>query len=261
MSKLKLGIMGNGYLAGIVVDAYRNGMLKEYELVGILGRTPGKTAALAKRGGCRSCETIEELLDLKPDYIAEAASVQCIRDYAVKALSAGASLIVLSIGAFADMEFYETVKQTAKEHGTRVHIASGAVGGFDVLRTISLMGQAKAGIRTRKGPASLKGTPLFEEHLMTDTQESHVFEGNAKEAIALLPTKVNVAVAASLATTGPESTGVNIFSVPGMVGDDHMITSEIEGVKAVVDIYSSTSAIAGWSVVAVLQNLVSPIVF
>lgn len=54
---------------------------------------------------------------------------------------------------------------------------------------------------------------------------------------------------------------MDIYSVPGMVGDDHKITSEIEGVKAVVDIYSSTSAIAGWSVVAVLQNIVSPIVF
>ena len=42
---------------------------------------------------------------------------------------------------------------------------------------------------------------------------------------------------------------------------DHKITAEIDGVKAVVDIYSSTSAIAGWSVVAVLKNLVSPIVF
>ena len=31
--------------------------------------------------------------------------------------------------------------------------------------------------------------------------------------------------------------------------------------KAVVDIYSSTSAIAGWSVVALLQNLASPIMF
>ena len=54
---------------------------------------------------------------------------------------------------------------------------------------------------------------------------------------------------------------MNIFSVPGMVGDDHKITTEIDGVKATVDIYSSTSAIAGWSVVAVLKNLVSPIVF
>ena len=72
---------------------------------------------------------------------------------------------------------------------------------------------------------------------------------------------MNVAGASSLATVGPEDTRVDIYSVPGMVGDDHKITSEIEGVKAVVDIYSSTSAIAGWSVVAVLQNIVSPIVF
>ena len=107
----------------------------------------------------------------------------------------------------------------------------------------------------------MKGTPLFEERLMEDAQESHVFHGNAKEAISLLPTKVNVAVASSLATVGPEDTRVDIYSVPGMVGDDHKITSQIEGVKAVVDIYSSTSAIAGWSVVAVLQNIVSPIVF
>lgn len=261
MAKLKLGIMGNGYLSGIMVDAYLNGLLEEYELVGILGRTGEKTKALAERGGCRPCASVEELLEQKPNIVAEAASVQCIKDYALKILSSKASLVVLSIGAFADEDFYENVKAAASEHDARVYIASGAVGGFDVLRTISLMGQAKAGIRTRKGPASLKNTPLFEEHLMTDEDEAHVFTGNAREAISLLPTKVNVAVAASLATVGPGETGVNIFSVPGMVGDDHMITSEIDGVKATVDIYSSTSAIAGWSVVAVLRNIVSPIVF
>mgnify|MGYP003315479358 CR=1 FL=1 len=39
------------------------------------------------------------------------------------------------------------------------------------------------------------------------------------------------------------------------------ITAEIDGVKAVVDIYSRTSAIAGWSVVALLRNLASPVCF
>ena len=63
------------------------------------------------------------------------------------------------------------------------------------------------------------------------------------------------------ATTGPEITGVTMHSVPGWVGDDHCITAEIEGVKAVVDICSSTSAIAGWSVVALLRNLSSPVCF
>ncbi len=259
--KQKLAIIGNGYLAEIIVDAWLQGLLEEYELTAILGRTREKTEKIAAKAGCRACCTIEELLETKPSYVAEAASVQAVKSYAAKVLSSPASLIVLSIGAFADKAFYEEVRTCAAENGTKVHIASGAVGGFDVLRTISLMGQVKAGIRTKKGPRSLMGTPLFKEELLTDTEESRVFSGNAKEAIGLLPTKVNVAVASSLATAGPDETGVNIYSVPGMTGDDHKITAEIEGVKAVVDIYSSTSAIAGWSVVAVLRNLVSPIVF
>lgn len=261
MSRLKLGILGSGYLGGIIADAWKNGYLDEYELVGIAGRNEEKTKALAEKAGCRAFADVDELLALKPDYIAEAASVAAVKGMAVKALCAGTSIIVLSIGAFADEDFYEEVKHTAVEHGTKVHIASGAVGGFDVLRTVSLMGDAVSGIETRKGPKSLKNTPLFDEHLMTDTEGTEVFAGNAKEAISLLPTKVNVAVAASLATTGPEHTKVNIHSIPGFVGDDHKITAEIKGVKAVVDIYSDTSAIAGWSVVAVLRNLVSPIVF
>ena len=96
---------------------------------------------------------------------------------------------------------------------------------------------------------------------MTDSEKTEVFSGSAKEAIALFPTKVNVAVATSLATTGPENTGVTIRSVPGFKGDDHRIEVIGEEVHAIVDIYSKTSAIAGWSVVALLRNLVSPIVF
>lgn len=261
MEKLKLGIIGCGYLGNIIVDAYNSGLLEEYELVGVLGRSEHAALETAKKGNCALCHSLEELLELKPDYIAEAASGQSVRDYAEKILEAGSSFIVLSIGAFADEAFYERVKETARKHNSKVYLASGAVGGFDVLRTVSLMGQVKSGIETRKGPGSLMGTPLFEEHLMEDEKDSQVFSGNAKKAISLLPTKVNVAVAASLATAGPEKTQVSINSVPGMIGDDHKITAEIEGVKAVVDIYSSTSEIAGWSVVALLKNLVSPIVF
>lgn len=261
MNKLRLGIVGNGYLGGIIAKAWKDGLLPEYELVGFVGRTKEKTDAIAEEYGCRSCAEIDELLELKPDYIAEAASVESVRDMAEKVLTSGANFIVLSIGAFADQAFYEKVKETAAKHHTKVYIASGAVGGFDVLRTLSLMGETVSAIETTKGPGSLQGTPLFEDHLMTDKECSTVFEGNAKEAIALLPTRVNVAVAASLATIGPEKTRVNIQSVPEMTGDDHKITAETDGVKAVVDIYSSTSAIAGWSVVAVLQNIVSPIVF
>lgn len=261
MEKIKFAVAGTGFLGGIIAQAWKDGYLPDYELVGIYGRNETKTAALAAEVGCPICDSLDALLALKPAYIAEAASVALVKELALPALRAGINLVVLSIGAFADEAFYEEVRATAAEYGVKVHIASGAVGGFDVLRTVSLMGQATAGIETRKGPASLKNTPLFRDELMADGDSTHVFSGNAAEAISLLPTKVNVAVATSLATVGPKNTSVNIHSVPGMVGDDHKITAEIEGVKAVVDIYSSTSAIAGWSVVACLRNLTSPIVF
>ena len=273
--KKRLAIVGCGKLGNIVTEACCMGLLPEYELVGVLGRNRDHAQALAEKGNCKVCEKLEELMELKPDYVAEMASVQMVKDMAETVLAGGANLVVLSIGAFADQEFYQKVQKTAREHKRRVHIASGAIGGFDVLRTVALMGhlnQEKAASKgeeskqitnmvTRKGPASLKNTPVFREELMESKEDTEVFAGNTKEAIALLPTKVNVSVAASIASAGTEKMDFHIISVPGMIGDDHKITEEIDGVTAVVDVYSRTSDIAGWSVVALLQNLVSPIMF
>ena len=47
----------------------------------------------------------------------------------------------------------------------------------------------------------------------------------------------------------------------GVIVDVDKITAQAGGVKAVVDIYSSTAAIAAWSAVERLRNLASPIVF
>ncbi len=266
MDKKRLAIVGCGHLGNIVTDACCQGLLPEYELVGVLGRDKAHETAMAQKGNCPACGSLEELLDTKPDYVAEMASVQMVKDMAETVLSHGANLVVLSIGAFADQAFYQRVQDTARKHGTRVHIASGAVGGFDVLRTITLMEAVnnrtvQAKMVTEKGPGSLKHSPLFQEHLMTDTKETEVFSGSTKDAIAILPTHVNVSVAASLATSGTEQLDFHIISVPGMAGDDHRITAEGEGLKATVDVYSRTSDIAAWSVVALLKNLVSPIMF
>ena len=261
MKKIKLGLVGCGFLGGIIVDAWKNGLLPEFEFCGCINRSPEAAAALAAKASCQAFSSIDELLAQKPDYVIEAASPAVIAEIAEKVLLHGSNLIVLSIGAFADANLLERVKSTARTSGTRVHLASGAIGGFDVLRTAALMSAVKSGIRTEKGPNSLKGTPAFKDSLLTDREPSHVFSGSAKDAIAQFPTKVNVAVATALATAGPDQTTVNIHSVPGFQGDDHRIEVVGEDVHAIVDIYSRISAIAGWSVVALLRNLVSPIVF
>ena len=145
----KLVIVGCGRLAGIVSDAVVNGLLPEYDLVGVYSRTAEKAerivAKMQQHGKtCMACTTIEELLALKPDYLVEAASPAAMKELALPALKNGTSIVTLSIGALADTAFYQEVIETAQANGTRVYIVSGATGGFDVLRTASLMGNATA---------------------------------------------------------------------------------------------------------------------
>lgn len=262
MTKKKLGILGCGYLGGIVAEAYQAGLLDGYELVGVTSRTVAPAQALAERTGCTFCADLPALLELHPDIVVETAGGPAVRASALAVLEGGADLAVISIGAFSDPAFLEQVRETAARCGHKVYLASGAVGGFDVLSTITLMARAQGQepavrFHTHKGPKSLQGTPVYRPEM--EEQELDAFNGTATEAIALLPTRVNVAVAASLASAGPEHTSMRITSVPGFVGDDHCITIEGAGAKAVVDIYSDKSAIAGWSLVALLRNLASPI--
>jgi aspartate dehydrogenase len=50
-------------------------------------------------------------------------------------------------------------------------------------------------------------------------------------------------------------------SSPEFIGDTQKVEIRNEQVHATVDVYSATPEIAAWSVVAVLRNIVSPIVF
>ena len=77
----------------------------------------------------------------------------------------------------------------------------------------------------------------------------------------MFPTKVNVAVAASLASIGPENMEMSMQSTPGFVGDTQRVEIKNDQVHAVIDVYSATAEIAGWSVVNTLINITSPIVF
>lgn len=266
MEKKKLAIVGCGKLADIVVDALLGGILDDYKLIGSYSNTFEKAERLAERINtsdvgyrCTPCKAMADLIALKPDYIVESAAPVAMRELALPALKNGSSIVTLSIGALADEDFYKEVQETAKKHGTRVHLVSGSIGGFDVLRTASLMGDCEITFATEKSPKSLRNTSVYETLLETETKQ--VFSGNAKEAIALFPTKVNVAVAAALASIGPQNTKVSVTSVPDYIGDDHRIEIKNEEVHAIVDVYSKTSKIAGWSVVNTLRNITSPIVF
>ena len=111
--KTKFGIVGCGFLGNIVADAWKKGLLEDYELVGVTSRTFASAEKTASSVGCAACADVDALLALEPEYIVEAASVEAVRAMAVPVLRRGVNLVVLSIGAFADLAFYEEVKQAA----------------------------------------------------------------------------------------------------------------------------------------------------
>lgn len=260
----KLVIFGCGRLAEIVADAVVNGLLPEYDLVGVYSRTASKADRIVSKmeqhgKSCVACATLDDLLALKPDYLVESASPAAMKELALPALKNGTSIVTLSIGALADTAFYHEVKEAARANGTRVYIASGATGGFDVLRTATLMGNASARFFNEKGQAALRRSVVYDPSL--ETEKRVVFSGTAREAIGVFPTGLNVSVAASLASVGPEDMQVTMQSTPGFIGDTQRVEIKNDQVHAVVDVYSATPEIAGWSVVSTLINIVSPIVF
>lgn len=262
--KKKLVIAGCGKLAAIVAKAAAGGLLPQYELVGVYSRTKDKTESVAgivnnNGGNCVVADSYDRLLAMKPQYLVEAASPAAMREWALPALRQGTSVVTLSIGALAGDAFYDEVMQAAEASGARLYVVSGATGGFDVLQTAALMGGAKARFYNEKGPQALRGTSVYDDSLLEESRV--VFEGTAKEAIGQFPTKVNVTVAAARASVGPDSLHVTMRSTPGFKGDTQRVEIENEQVRAVIDVYSATAEIAGWSVVSTLRNIASPIVF
>ncbi len=261
----KLAIAGCGKLGHIVAEAYVKGLLPDYQLVGVYSRSKESAQSIGLmmlangKPECVVADTYDELLTLKPDYLVEAASPAAMHQWAIPALKNGTSVVTLSIGAFADDAFYEEVMQTAKDCGSKVYVVSGATGGFDILQTATLMGGATAKFFNEKGPNGLRGTAVYDEALQKEQRT--VFSGTAKEAIAMFPTKVNVTVAASRASVGPEKMHVEMQSTPYFTGDTQRVEIRNPQVHAVIDVYSATAEIAGWSVVNTLRNICSPIVF
>ena len=256
----RLGLYGCGHLNKIVVDCYKKGLLEGYEIVGCYSRTSESRTEMANSLGIDVCDTYEEMLERGIDYVVEATNPAATKAVLEDTLNRGINVILLSIGALADEEYYEHIKEVCVNNNVKVHLASGAICGFQVLKTAGLMGMTKAGLTNTKGPRALSRSVLYKPEM--EYKDTIAFNGTAYEAIQNLPTGINVGVATALATMGVHDTKILIQSKPGFIGDSQCIDIECgDEIKAHLDVYSRTSDIAGYSVVALLQNLISPIVF
>lgn len=216
---VKLGILGCGNIGRFVMRNLDREEFRQFSLQVIAGRPTSEAALkdLAAQYGCGYTTDPMSLADRGLDVVLEAAKPAAVKEYAPTILRAGVSMVTMSVGAFADVEFMAEAQRAAEAGNSRLLLPTGGIAGLDNLKAARLAGLEESVLTMTKAPQALAGAPYFELHpvdLLAIKEPTVVFEGTAAEAIKGFPQNVNVAVALSLATLGPEKTKLRVVCDP-----------------------------------------------
>ncbi|WP_033377814.1 aspartate dehydrogenase domain-containing protein [Corynebacterium lubricantis] len=136
------------------------------------------------------------------DIVVECAGVAAAKEHGPAVIAQGKDLVLTSVGALAD----PVARRALLEGPGKLHVTSGAIGGFDLWGAVAEAGAADSvQIRTTKKSQDLVQDWMSEEEraeLLNATEPFGVFSGRPSEAIEKFPGNVNVAVALAWATRG-----------------------------------------------------------
>ena len=264
---LKIGLVGCGAIGTEIAKAIDNEEI-DADLVAVCDHNPETAAALINGLQRKPVKAkLEDLVGLS-DLVVEAASQRAVPAIARATLVKGKSLMIMSVGALADLEFYKEVKKLAIEHGSKVYIPSGAISGLDGLKSASIGTIRKVTLTTTNNPSGLEGAPYIKENnidLKALTGARVIFEGTAAEAVKAFPANVNVAATLCLAARDGE-VQVKIIADPNIKvnrheilaeGDFGRITTLVENVPSPRN--PKTSYLAALSAIATLRSIVEPL--
>lgn len=248
---MKIGIIGAGAIATYVMKELAS--QPDMNVCSLLVRDKQKYADLASHHEVDVYTSIEAFLDSEIDIVVEAANVEAVNTYLPDVIRQK-DIVVISIGAFVDEDFYHNMQQIAQELNHHIYLPSGAIGGLDVIQNASATNTLKkVALETRK-PAHT----LMDESI---NQEKVIYAGTAADAIKQFPKNINVAIALGLAGIGLEQTSVTIIADPSVDRNIHSITASGSFGQATFQIENeslpsnaSTSYLAAMSVVGTLKR-------
>ena len=265
---MKLGLLGGGTIARLVLDHLRRGEIAGIEVVAVTGRSAASRGeALAREFSVPYVVGGAALNALEPEVVMEAASHEAVREHLVSLLDAGISVIVLSAGALTDDRLRTSAEAAARRSGALLYVPSGGIGGLDALKGACAAGVDEVTIQVAKPPAAWKGIAHVEGlGLDLDGMQAAtvLFEGSAREGVPLFPQNVNIAAVLSLAGVGFDRTRLRVVADPALKDNTHTIrvrgasgrfTVVLENVPAPEN--PKTSFLACYSALAALRELVA----
>lgn len=202
------------------------------------------------------------------DLVAECAGHAALRQNIPALLAGGTDCVIAAVGALADPQTEQAVRDAAARGGARLTIPAGAVGGLDLLAAARLGGLDSVRYQSRKNPAAWRGTPA--EHLIdlaSLTGPATFFHGTARQAALDYPQNANVAATVAFGGIGLDATEVDLIADPGTAENRHSIelhgafgTARIEIAGRTLPGSPRTSYLAALSMMRAISNAAARIV-
>jgi aspartate dehydrogenase len=271
---VRIGIIGGGVIARLILEHLARGELGDFEVCAIVGRGPASRGKpLAEAFGVPFVTGLEALLAQRPDAVVEAASHDAVREYAAPLLERGIAVIVLSGGALCDdalrTRLEQLAEKSAAEKRAMLYVPSGGIGGLDALKAVCAAGADEVEIAVTKPPAAWKEIP-YVERLGIDLDRlsaaTTLFDGTAREGVPHFPANVNIAAVLSMAGIGFDRTRLKVVADPALKFNTHYIN--IRGRTGTIAIKfesvpspdnPKTAMLACYSALAALKAFGSPV--
>jgi aspartate dehydrogenase len=171
--------------------------------------------------------SLAQLLHSAPDIVVECAGHQAVDAYGEQVLRSGHDLLLVSVGALADVARHVRLSHAARDSGRQLLLASGAIGGLDILGAARRAGLRFVQYRSRKPPAAWRGTAAETcVDLAALTGPTVFFSGSARMAALAYPKNANVAATIALAGLGFDDTRVELIADPQVDGNVHEIEAD-----------------------------------
>ena len=263
----KIGIVGCGTIGSELARRVVSDFSDVSQLVAVCDVEQTVADRLVQELDCGAVGCGLDQLIGKSDLVIEAASGKVSADVAIKCLSSGRDVLIMSVGGL--LERYSEIMETARSSSAGLTVPSGALSGLDAVKAAAAAGIDSARLTTRKPPGGLTGAPFIVENnidLDAIKAEQVIFEGTTLDAVKGFPKNINVAAALSLAGIGPEKTMVRIMTSPEYSTNSHEIevtgafgrlVSRTENVPSPTN--PKTSYLAVLSPIATLKTILYPV--
>ena len=246
-----VGLVGLGAIGLSVIQLLRGE--SGLRIVGGLVRRPG---VRANTHDILIVHSLNELLELRPDVIAEVAGHSALKTYGPAILRSQSDLVITSVGALADPAFFTELRAAAAATGRSVEIVAGAIGALDAIAAAAVGRLERVTYLVRRPPDQrLSHVESYDPQV-----ETEIFSGSAREAALRYPENLNVAAALGIAGLGLDRTEVRVVVDPNveMIHHEIVATGNFGELKARIVNYvegpGSPSRLVAMSVVRALQS-------